>query len=157
MSSKKVTEITSELVTPILDQLGLELVDVEFKKEGTNWYLRVFIDSETGVDLDDCERVSMQLSEKLDEVDPIKQAYFLEVSSPGAERPLKNAKDIERAVGKNVYVTTYEPIDGKKAFEGLLKSFDGEQLEIEMKVKTKTQTFVVPYDKVAKARLTIIL
>lgn len=154
--SKKVTEVTSELVTPILEDLGLELVDVEFKKEGPNYFLRIFIDSETGVDLDDCERVSTLVSEKLDEVDPIPQAYFLEVSSPGAERPLKKAKDVERAVGKNVYVTTYEPIDGEKAFEGMLKSFDGEKLEIEVKIKTRTKTFVIPYDKVAKARLAII-
>lgn len=153
--SKKVTDLTSELVTPILEELELELVDVEYKKEGPNWFLRIFIDSERGVDLEDCEKVSSRISEKLDEQDPIDQAYFLEVSSPGAERPLKKEKDMKKAIGKNVFVTTYEPIEGEKAFEGLLTSFDGEQLEIEVKIKTRTKTYVIPYDKVAKARLAI--
>lgn len=107
--SKKVTDITEELVSPIVDELGLELVDIEFKKEGKNWFLRVFIDTENGVDIEDCGTVSERLSEKLDELDPITEAYFLEVSSPGAERPLKKEKDIYKAVGKNVHVTTYEP------------------------------------------------
>ncbi len=101
--SKKVTNLTAELVAPILDELALELADVEFKKEGPNWFLRVFIDSESGVDLEDCSTVSERLSEKLDELDPISQAYFLEVSSPGAERPLKKAEDIQKSIGKNVF------------------------------------------------------
>lgn len=154
--SQKVTDLVSEMVTPIVNELGLELVDVEFKKEGPNWFLRVFIDSEKGVDLEDCGQVSEQLSEKLDELDPIDQAYFLEVSSPGAERPLKKEKDIKKAVGKNVHVTTYEPIDGEKVFEGELTNFDGEQLEINVKIKTRTKTYTIPYEKVAKARLAII-
>lgn len=112
--SKKVTTIVEELATPILNEMQLELVDVEFKKEGKNWFLRVFIDSDAGVDIEDCGKVSERLSEKLDELDPIPQAYFLEVSSPGAERPLKKEKDILQAVGKNVYVTTYEPINDEK-------------------------------------------
>ncbi len=118
--SKKVTDLVSEIVTPIIDKLSLELVDVEFKKEGPNWFLRVFIDSDKGVDLEDCGQVSEQLSEKLDELDPIDQAYFLEVSSPGAERPLKKEKDIKKAIGKNVHVTTYEPIDGEKNLKDCL-------------------------------------
>ncbi|KHF39742.1 ribosome maturation factor RimP [Halalkalibacter okhensis] len=154
--SKKVTEITSELVTPILDELNLELVEVEFKKEGPNWFLRIFIDSDTGVDLEDCGVVSEKLSEKLDELDPIQQAYFLEVSSPGAERPLKKEKDITKAVGKNVHVTTYEPVDGVKTFEGKLVHFDGEHLEVEVKVKTRKKVYTIPYVKVANARLAII-
>ncbi|MFC0472018.1 ribosome maturation factor RimP [Halalkalibacter kiskunsagensis] len=154
--SKKVTELTSELVTPILDDLNLELVDVEFKKEGPNWFLRIFIDSDTGVDLEDCGQVSEKVSEKLDELDPIGQPYFLEVSSPGAERPLKKEKDIIKAIGKNVYVSTYEPIEGEKAFEGKLIDFDGEDLEIEVKVKTRKKVYTIPYDKVANARLAII-
>lgn len=154
--SKKVTDLTSDIVTPIVEQLDLELVDVEFKKEGPNWFLRVFIDSDKGVDLEDCGQVSEQLSEKLDELDPIDQAYFLEVSSPGAERPLKKEKDIKKAIGKHVHVTTYEPIDGEKTFEGTLANFDGEQLEISVKIKTRTKTYTIPYEKVAKARLAII-
>ncbi|WP_216827953.1 ribosome maturation factor RimP [Alkalihalobacterium elongatum] len=154
--SKKVTDITEELVSPIVDELGLELVDIEFKKEGKNWFLRVFIDSENGVDIEDCGTVSERLSEKLDALDPIQQAYFLEVSSPGAERPLKKEKDIQKAVGKNVHVTTYEPIDGEKAFEGKLLDFDGSDLKIEIKIKTRKKEIVIPYTKVASARLAII-
>ncbi|WP_332690292.1 ribosome maturation factor RimP [Halalkalibacter lacteus] len=154
--SKKVTELTSELVTPILDDLNLELVDVEFKKEGPNWFLRIFIDSDKGVDLEDCGQVSEKVSEKLDELDPIPQAYFLEVSSPGAERPLKKEKDLTKSIGKNVYVSTYEPIEGEKAFEGKLIHFDGESLEIEVKVKTRKKVYTIPYNKVANARLAII-
>ncbi|NEU29336.1 ribosome maturation factor RimP [bacterium LRH843] len=154
--SKKIIDVVTDLVTPIVEQHHLELVEVEFKKEGPNWFLRVFIDSEKGVDLEDCGQVSEQLSEKLDELDPIDQAYFLEVSSPGAERPLKNEKEIIAAIGKNVHVTTYEQIDGEKVFEGMLADFDGKQLDITVKVKTRTKTVIIPYEKVAKARLAII-
>ncbi|WP_306301214.1 ribosome maturation factor RimP [Thalassobacillus sp. C254] len=135
--SDRVTEITSRLVDPIVEEMNLELVDVEFKKEGENWFLRVFIDGENGVDIEECGKVSEQLSEKLDQEDPIKQAYYLEVSSPGAERPLKTEKDMYKAIGKNVYVTTYEPVEGEKAFEGALIDFDGSLLQIEVKVKQK--------------------
>ncbi|MEB1810126.1 MAG: ribosome maturation factor RimP [Bacillaceae bacterium] len=154
--SNKVTDITEELVSPIVDELDLELVDIEFKKEGKNWFLRVFIDSENGVDIEDCGTVSERLSEKLDELDPITQAYFLEVSSPGAERPLKKEKDLYKAVGKNVHVTTYEPIEGEKAFEGKLIEFDGSDLKIEVKIKTRKKEITIPYTKVASARLAII-
>ncbi|SER59843.1 ribosome maturation factor RimP [Salipaludibacillus aurantiacus] len=145
-----------QLAHPIVEELSLELVDVEFEKEGKNWFLRVYIDGDNGVDLDDCTAVSERLSESLDEHDPIEQAYYLEVSSPGAERPLKKEKDIENAVGKNVYVTTYAPINGDKAFEGKLAQFDGTTLVIETEDKTRTVPVSVPYDKVAKARLAVV-
>lgn len=151
----KVTELVEEMVTPILAELHLELVDVEYVKEGPNWFLRVSIDKESGVDIDECAAVSEKLSEKLDEVDPITENYFLEVSSPGAERPLKKDKDFERAIGKNVFVKTYEPIDNEKAFEGTLTSFDGTSLSVEIKIKTRKKTVVIPYEKVAKARLAV--
>lgn len=155
--SKKVTTITEELATPILTEMQLELVDVEFKKEGKNWFLRVFIDSDTeGVDIEDCGKVSERLSEKLDELDPIPQAYFLEVSSPGAERPLKKEKDLHQAVGKNVHITTYEPINDEKAFEGKLITFEDNELLIEVKRKTRIVKVTIPYEKVASARLAVI-
>ncbi|MDQ0253674.1 ribosome maturation factor RimP [Evansella vedderi] len=153
--SGNVREATESLVTPILEKLALELVDIEFTKEGKSWFLRVYIDREGGVDLDDCTAVSEQLSEALDKHDPIDQMYYLEVSSPGAERPLKKPQDITRAVGKNVHVTTYAPIDGEKTFEGILKDFDGETLTIEMKMKTRKKNIEIPYEKVAKARLAV--
>lgn len=151
----KVVEVVEELVTPIVNELNLELVDIEYKKEGKNWFLRVFIDKENGVDIEECEMVSERLSEQLDEVDPIPYNYFLEVSSPGAERPLKKDKDFERAIGRNVLVKTYEPIEGDKVFEGILKSFDGMLLTIEVKVKTRQKLFTIPYDKVSSARLAV--
>jgi ribosome maturation factor RimP len=152
----KVTEVVEELTVPITQELGLELVDIEYVKEGKSWFLRVYIDKERGVDIEDCGLVSEKLSEKLDQLDPIPHNYFLEVSSPGAERPLKKTKDFEKAIGKNVLVKTYEPIDGEKAFEGKLLQFDGESLAIEVKIKTRKKTVEIPYEKVASARLAVI-
>ncbi len=153
--SNQIYESVEKLVLPILEEENLELVDIEFEKEGKNWFLRVFIDSDTGVDLDDCTKVSEQLSEMLDKKDPIEQAYYLEVSSPGAERPLKKKKDVEKAVGNNIYVTTYAPVDGEKVFEGTLVSFEDEVLKVEVKVKTRLVTYEIPYSQVAKARLAV--
>ncbi len=154
--SSKVTTIVEQLVTPILTEMKLELVDVEFKKEGKNWFLRIYIDSETGVDIDDCGAVSERVSEILDERDPISQSYFLEVSSPGAERPLKKADDILKSVGKNIYITLYEPINGEKAFEGKLMSFANNELVIATKQKTRVIEVKIPYEKVASARLAVV-
>jgi len=152
MSKRKVTEIVEELALPIVEAEGLELVDVEYKKEGSNWFLRVFIDKPEGVDIDDCGRVSEQLSDKLDEVDPIVDAYFLEVSSPGAERPLKKPADFERAISKHVYITTYEPIEGQKIFEGVLTAYDGTTLTVQEAKAAKT----LPLESVASARLAVV-
>jgi ribosome maturation factor RimP len=154
--AESIQSTVEQLVQPILEELSLELVDVEFQKEGKSWFLRVYIDSDNGVDLDDCTSVSERVSELLDEHDPIEQAYYLEVSSPGAERPLKKEKDLENAIGKNVFITTYAPINGEKAFEGKLAQFDGETLTIETKLKTRIVPVNIPYNKVAKARLAVV-
>ena len=153
--SKKVTEIVEELALPILEELNLELVEVEYVKEGKNWFLRIFIDKEGGVDIEDCGTASEKLGEKLDEADPIQQNYFLEVSSPGAERPLKKEKDFQKAIGRNVYIKTYEPILSEKEFEGKLTAFDGVEVTLEVRIKTRVKTVVIPYEKVAKARLAV--
>ncbi|GIN83664.1 ribosome maturation factor RimP [Heyndrickxia sporothermodurans] len=152
----KVTDIVEELVTPIIQDMDLDLVDIEYIKEGKNWFLRVYIDKEDGIDIEECGIVSERLGEKLDEIDPIPNNYFLEVSSPGAERPLKKVQDFEKAVGKNVNVKTYEPIDDEKQFEGKLLYFDGKILKLEIKIKTRIKEVEIPYEKVAKARLAII-
>ncbi|HET7615589.1 MAG TPA: ribosome maturation factor RimP [Bacillales bacterium] len=154
--SERVTDMTEELVMPILAELDLELVDVEFVKEGKNWYLRVYIDADDGVGLDECSDVSEKLSHHLDENDFIEQAYFLEVSSPGAERPLKKKRDFEAAVGKQVRITTYAPIDGEKAFEGKLVDFDGDRVQLAVKHKTNEKHVDIPYEKVASARLAVV-
>lgn len=153
--SKNVTETVEELVLPIVEEMNLELVDIEYVKEGSAWFLRVFVDKEGGIDIEDCGTVSEKLSERLDELDPIPHNYFLEVSSPGAERPLKKKEDLEKSVGKYVHVKTYEPLDGLKAFEGELLSFDGETLTISMTIKTRKKEVAIPYPKVAKARLAV--
>ncbi|MGX1264607.1 ribosome maturation factor RimP [Rossellomorea marisflavi] len=151
----KITTLVEELVTPILDDLSLELIDMEYVKEGSNWFLRIFIDKDSGVEIEECGIVSERLSEKLDELDPIQHNYFLEVSSPGAERPLKKEKDFEKSIGKNVYVKLYEPMDGEKAFEGLLLSYTPEKLELELTIKTRKKKVEIPMDKVAAARLAV--
>ncbi|MDH4617233.1 ribosome maturation factor RimP [Brevibacillus sp. AY1] len=149
----KVTDIVTELVTPIVSEMGLELVDIEYKKEGSNWFLRVFIDNEVGnIDIDDCALVSEKLSQKLDETDPIPTAYFLEVSSPGAERPLRNDKDFKKAVGKHVNITTKEPIEGASVFEGELLSFEDGKLT----VKEAKKTYIISQEQIDTARMAIV-
>lgn len=150
-----VTEVVAELVSPIVTAAGLELVDVEYVKEGREWFLRVYIDKDAGVDIEECGLVSEKLSEKLDELDPIPHNYFLEVSSPGAERPLKKEKDFQKSIGKNVLIKTYEAIDGEKSFEGTLIEFRNEIVKIEIKIKTRKKIMEIPYDKVASARLAV--
>jgi ribosome maturation factor RimP len=144
-----------QLVTPILNDMKLELVDIEYVKEGSNWFLRLFIDSEKGIDIEECGVVSERLSEQLDELDPIQHNYFLEVSSPGAERPLKKEEDLIKAIGKQVHIKTYEPINGEKLFEGVLADFDGQTVTVNVTIKTRKKLVEIPYDKVAKARLAV--
>jgi ribosome maturation factor RimP len=151
----KVTEVVEEIASPILNELGIELVDIEYVKEGKDWFLRLYIDKDNGVDLEDCGLASEKVSEKLDEVDPIPHNYFLEVSSPGAERPLKKEKDFQKAIGKHVHVKTYEPIDGEKSFEGKLVEYDGELVKVELKIKTRSKVIEIPIEKVANARLAV--
>lgn len=153
----EIVKTTKELVEPVLQEKGLELVDVEYVKEGKNWFLRVYIDKENGVDIDECGVVSEQLGEKLDEKDLIKGMYFLEVSSPGVERPLKSKEDFEKNVGSNVYVKLYEPINGEKEYEGLLDTFSDETAVINYRIKTREKQVEIPYKKIAKARLSVSL
>lgn len=152
---RQVEQLTERLVAPILADLELELVEIEFVKEGKDWFLRLFIDSDLGVDIEECRLVSEQLSKKLDEHDPIEQAYFLEVSSPGAERPLKKEADFEKALGKLVNVSTFETIEGGNVFEGRLVQFEHSQLTLEVKVKTRKKFITIPYEQVEKARLAV--
>jgi ribosome maturation factor RimP len=154
---ERVTDIVEKLALPITENVGVELVDVEYKKEGSSWFLRVFIDKPDGVDIDDCSRVSEQLSDQLDIVDPISNPYFLEVSSPGAERPLKKPADFQKAIGKPVHISMYEPVDGQKAVEGLLTNYDESSLEVEYTLKTVKKKIVIPTERIAQARLSVQL
>ncbi|SHE60968.1 MULTISPECIES: ribosome maturation factor RimP [Thermoanaerobacter] len=126
----KIEQIAKDLVMPILEKNNFELVDVEYKKEGSHWYLRVYIDKEGGITLDDCQLVSEYLSDRLDEADPIEHSYILEVSSPGLDRPLKKPRDFERNIGKEIEISLYSPIDKRKKFEGELIEFTGDKIII---------------------------
>lgn len=122
---------TEELLMPVLAGYGFELVDVEYVKEGSSWYLRAYIDKPGGIAINDCEVVSRALSDKLDEEDFITDSYILEVSSPGLGRPLKKERDFERSIGKEVDIRTYRMVNKKKDFTGFLKGYDKETVTIE--------------------------
>ncbi len=122
---------TEELLDPILKRFDFDLWDVEYVKEGGEYYLRAFIDKEGGITIDDCVDVSRELSDLLDEADFIEEAYTLEVSSPGLTRTLKKDREFEKSIGRAVELKTYRPVDGTKEFTGTLASFDAEQITIE--------------------------
>lgn len=152
-----VIETVTDLVTPIVDKENFELVEVEFVKEGKSWFLRVFIDKEGGIDIEECAFVSEKLSEKLDALDPdpIPQAYFLEVSSPGAERPLKKEADYQKALGEYIHISLYQNIEGEKQYEGFLKELTQEELTLTVKIKTRKKDITFDRKNIAKARLAI--
>lgn len=132
MRSTEIVAKTEELVMPIIEENQFELVDVEYVKEGSNWYLRIYADKEGGINIDDCVLISRALEEKLDREDFIKDAYILEVSSPGLGRPLKKDKDFARSIGKSVECKLYRAIDKKKEFEGILKDYSKETITLEI-------------------------
>ncbi len=123
---------TEELLLPIVNEYQFDLVDVEYVKEGSNWYLRAYIDKPGGITVDDCEVVSRRLSDLLDEHDFIDDAYILEVSSPGLGRPLKKDKDFARSIGEEIEIKTFRPIDHEREFTGILKEFDKNRLVVEL-------------------------
>ena len=147
--TQKVISIVEKLVTPIVESEGLELVDIEFQREGRGWVLRVYIDKAGGVTLNDCTIVSQQLSALLDIEDPIDTAYTLEVSSPGLTRPLKKEEDYKKYEGHLVQIKTYQPINGQKIFRGTLLGIE----EGIVKVEIKGKIYEIPLDSIAKANL----
>ncbi len=127
---EKYEKKTEELIIPILDDFGFELVDIEYVKEGQDYFLRAYIDKPGGITIDDCVDVSRKMNDLLDEHDFIKEKYIFEVSSPGLDRPLKKDKDFKRSIGKNVEVRTFKKINGDKQFEGELLSYDDKTFTI---------------------------
>lgn len=121
---------TEELLLPIAEQYGVEIYDVEYVKEGSEWYLRAYIDKPEGVNIIDCENVSRALSDVLDKEDFVEEAYILEVSSPGLGRTLKKDKHLEKSIGKEVEIRLYKPIDKCKEFSGVLEKFDKDSITI---------------------------
>ena len=131
MSRKEEYEAKTEALLPIVEEKGYEMVDVEYVKEGSNWYLRAFIDKPGGITINDLEGVSRKLSDLLDEEDFISDAYILEVSSPGLGRPLKKDRDFDRSIGEEIEVHLYRSLNGNKQYVGLLKSYDKDTITIE--------------------------
>lgn len=132
MSKKENYESKTEaLLLPIAEKNHVEIYDVEYVKEGSEWYLRAYIDREGGVSINDCEAVSRKLSDALDREDFVEDAYILEVSSPGLGRVLKKDKHLQRSLGDKVELKTYKPVNGSREFEGILKGFDGSTVTIQ--------------------------
>ena len=132
MDKRKIEDITTQMVLPIINRMLFELIDVEYIKEGKNWYLRIYIDKPGGITIDDCQAVSEELGDELDRVDPIKHSYILEVSSPGLERPLKKDRDFERYKGEMIEIKLFNPVDGKKNFEGELLGLVNNKLAMKL-------------------------
>ena len=124
-----------DLVENTITELGYELYDVQYVKEGKDYYLRIYIDSKKGIDLEDCEKVSNEVSTILDKNDFIKEQYFLEISSPGIERILRKDKHLKDNIGEEVEVSLFKPINKQKSIVGVLKDFDADTIEIEVEKK----------------------
>ena len=131
---------TEQLITPIIERMNFELVDVEYVKEGGTWYLRAYIDKEGGITVNDCEAVAREMNEILDQEDFVEDSYVFEVSSPGLGRPLKKEKDYIRSMGKEIEIRTYRAINREKEFYGILKAYDEKTVTIEME-DGQTMTF----------------
>lgn len=130
MAKKEYESMTEELMMPIIEANNFELVDIEWVKEGSNWYLRAYIDKEGGITVDDCELVSRAFNDILDEKDYISENYIFEVSSPGLDRPLKKEKDFQRSLGEEVEIKLYKAIDKQKEFSGILDRYDKDTVTI---------------------------
>ena len=126
----KIEERVEELIKDKIENIGYNLYDVEYAKEGPNYYLRIFIDSEKGIDLNDCEKVSNAIAEILDKEDYIKEQYFLEVSSPGVERVLRKEKHLKDNLETEVQIKLFKPFEGQKQYKGILKDFNNEYITI---------------------------
>ena len=149
---KKVTEIVAELAAPVAAEFGCELWDTEYVREAGQWFLRLYMDKDGGVDILDCENVSRRVSDLLDEADPIEGSYIFEVSSAGAERQLKRPSDFEKFLGSPVLLKTYQNRDGRKEFPGVLKEYDGGAVVLEM----GKQELRFEKNEVAMVRLRIV-
>lgn len=148
--NQNIASSAEKLIKPCVESLGYTLWDVEFVKEGAGWYLRLTIDSENGIQIDDCEKVSRAVSPLFDEADPIEQNYTLEVSSPGIERALKKPEHYTACIGEKIDVRLYSPDEsGNKAYTGILKSSDGSTFVLDLGEKEKS----FEISKIAKANI----
>lgn len=132
----KIEELVSAAIQDTVTSLGCEIYDVEYLKEGSSWYLRIYIDKPEGVSIEDCETVSRAIDPIIDELNPIKTAYTLEVSSPGLERVLRKPEHFEKNLNKLVEVSLFKAVNGSKKVQGILKSADSEKITIEVENET---------------------
>lgn len=148
----KITNSVEKIAQPLVETEGLELVDLEYVKEGENYFLRLYIDNEENdIGLEECEKISNLLSEELDSNDPIDDSYILEISSPGIERPLKKIEDFDRFEGSLATLKTYAPINGEKEFTGTILKRNDQTIRLEI-----TDSIIeIPYSSVASARLAV--
>ena len=153
----KIAEQVEPIIQPVLDELNFELVEIEYVKEGKDHFLRISIDKEGGVDLNDCTLASEKISEAMDANDPIPEMYYLDVASPGAERPIKNEKALKDAVSHPIFISLYVPIENEKEWLGILKEVKEDIILIEVKEKSKTKTIEIPRNKIAKALHAVML
>ncbi|MGM0470684.1 MAG: ribosome maturation factor RimP [Bacillota bacterium] len=150
--AQKIEDYVFDLADPIVTSNGLELVEVEYQKEGQDWYLRIFVDHPEGITLEDCQQISQELGTELDVENPIDKSYILEVSSPGLDRPLTSKEDYNRFQGHLIEVSTYAPIDGQRSFTGELLELVDEQVKLKV---DEEEVVEIPRDKIAKANLAL--
>lgn len=154
----KIIDLVTDLVTPLAEKRGDELVDVEDVKEKNQYYLRIYVDrGESGIDIEEIAALSEIVSEELDKLnpDPFTEPYMLELSSPGLERPIKNERDWNKALNKYIHVACYQKIDGQKSFDGTLLSRDNKKITLKIKIKTRTKELEIPIGAIANARFAI--
>lgn len=159
MAKEKITDVIYDLALPLAKEKGLDIYEVEFKKEGSDHVLRVILDTpedaenEQYVSINDCEDVSRALSDILDEKDPIKEAYVLEVTSPGLDRPLKKEKDFLRFNGKSIDVGLYKAVNGSKVVTGILSSYENGNVTVKLPDES---LFTIPKNDISSVKLTVI-
>jgi ribosome maturation factor RimP len=147
--SRNLVQRLWEIVEPVVTTEGMELVEVEFQREPRGWTLRLYIDKDGGVDVNDCMAVSREVGDLLDVKDPIEHPYHLEVSSPGLNRPIRMQKDFERFSGRRVKISLSEPLEGRRVFQGVLLGLDGQVLRMDC----DQRVYEIPLGDIAKARL----
>lgn len=152
MKKKDIVSLVFKIAKKIADDLGYDLVDVEYTKEFGSFFLKIFIDKPDGVTIDDCQKMSQVLEETLDKDDPIKEAYYLEVSSPGLDRPLKRDQDLKKNFGKEVEIKLYKSFEGKKSYEGILTDFTVDDILIS---NVKDEILNIPREIISTVKLII--
>jgi ribosome maturation factor RimP len=148
LNRKEIIKSVKSFGEPLISSLGYEMVDVEFVKEQNEYYLKIFIDKTGGINLEDCQLVSEIIGEKLDELDIIDTSYYLEVSSPGLDRPIKTDQDIKRNLGKEVEVNLYKSINAKKHIEGILIAYDEKNVTLQV----EEDTITIPRESISLMR-----